>query len=178
MAKSGKLGTAKYETKLEADGTTMVRAWRDYPAGLQPTTAERVWQIAADFDGVKTIFPLMLGVYISYPDTLGTAVNMVRCMTFAPPDPTSPLSAKNALAFGVEQLVEIDEKARSLTYISVLGMPVENYRSTMQVTGDDACRLSWTSTFTIDPKNRKFVKILAGILVSGANQIAVTLGLG
>jgi hypothetical protein len=177
MAKSGKLGTAKYETKLEADGTTMVRAWRDYPAGLQPTTAQRVWQIAADFGGVKTIFPLMLGVYISYPDTLGTAVNMVRCMTFAPPDPTSPLSAKNALAFGVEQLVEIDEKARSLTYISVLGMPVENYRSTMQVTGDDACRLTWTSTFTIAPKNRKFVKILAGILVSGANQIAVTLGL-
>jgi hypothetical protein len=56
-------------------------------------------------------------------------------------------------------------------------MPVENYRSTMQVTGDDACRLTWTSTFTIAPKNRKFVKILAGILVSGANQIAVTLGL-
>jgi hypothetical protein len=178
MAKSGKLDAAQYETKIESDGAIMVRAWRDYPAGLRPTTAERVWRIASDFGGVKAVFPLMLSVYISYPDTLGTAKNMVRCMTFAPPDLMSPLSKNNALAFGVEQLVEINEKARSLTYISVLGMPVENYRSTMQVTGDDACRLTWTSTFTIDPKQKKFVKTLAGILVDGANQIAVTLGLG
>lgn len=174
---SGRLGASHYKTKTESDGKTTVHAWRDYPAGALPTTAERVWQIAADFGGVKTIFPLMLGVYVSYPDTLGTAKNMVRCMTFAPPDPKSPLSAKNALAFGVEQLVELDESARCLTYISVLGMPVQNYRSTMQVTGDDACRLTWTSTFTIDPKQKKFVKTLAGILVAGAEQIAVTLGL-
>jgi hypothetical protein len=119
----------------------------------------------------------MLSVLVSYPDTLGTAKNTVRCMTFAPPDSTSPLSTKNALAFAVEQLVELDEPARRLTYISVLGMPVQNYRSIMQVTGEDTCRLTWTSTFTIDPKQKKFVKILAGILVAGAEQIAVTLGL-
>lgn len=177
MTKSGRLGASHYKIETGANGNTKVQAWRDYPAGLKPTTAQRVWQITADFGGVKTIFPSMLGVYISYPDTLGTAKNMTRCMTFAPPDPNSPLSAKNALAFGVEQLVEINEKARCLTYISVLGMPVENYRSTMQVTGDDACRLTWTSTFTIDPKKKKFVKTLVGILVSGAEQIAVALGL-
>jgi hypothetical protein len=177
MTKSGKLGAAQYETKIEADGTALVRAWRDYPAGVPPTTAQRVWQIAADFGAVKTIFPLLLSVYITYPDVSTTRLNTARHMTFPPPDPNSPLSPKNPLFFGIEQLVEFDDQARRLAYISPLGMPVQNYRSVMQVTGEDACQLTWTSTFVPDAGQESFVDVLAGILASGANQIAAALGL-
>ena len=62
-----------------------VRVWRDYRAGVSPTTAQRVWEIAADFGGVKTIFPLLLSVYITYPDASTTKLNTARHMTFPPP---------------------------------------------------------------------------------------------
>jgi hypothetical protein len=177
ITKSGQQGGAYYETKLKADGTALVRAWRDYPAGVPPATAQRVWQIAADFGAVKTIFPLLLSVYVTYPDATTTRLNTARYMTFPPPDPNSPLSPKNPLFFGIEQLVELDDQARRLTYISPLGMPVKDYQSVMQVTGEDACRLTWTSTFATIPGQEGFVAILAGILAGGANQIAAALGL-
>jgi hypothetical protein len=47
----------------------------------------------------------------------------------------------------------------------------------MQVTGEDACRLTWTSTFAIVPGHEEFVGGLANILAAGANQIATALGL-
>ena len=177
ITKSGQQDAAYYETKLKADGTALVRAWRDYPAGVPPTTAQRVWQIAADFGAVKTIFPLLLSVYITYPDASTTRLNTARYMTFPPPDLSSSLSPKNPLFFGIEQLVEFDDQARRLAYISPLGMPVKNYQSVMQVTGEDACRLSWTSSFATIPGQEGFVDILAGILTGGANQIAAALGL-
>ena len=178
MTKSGKLDGASYETKIEANGKAMVRVRQDYPAGVPTPTAQRVWHIVANFGGIKTIFPSVLGVYLTYPDATDAAIQTTRCMTFAPSDPANPLSSKNPLSFGVEQLVELDEQARRLTYISAMGLPVKNYRSVMEVTGDDACRLTWTSSFTIDPKDTdqvKFVDILAHILAGGTNQIAKTL---
>jgi len=173
---SGKVGPAQFEIITEADGATTVRVWREYPAG-NPPTVERVWQVVRDFDRAKAIFPLLLSVLVSYPDAADAVINTVRSMTFAPPDQAKPLSSNNALAFAVEKLVELDEEARCLTYISVLGMPVQNYRSVMQVTGDDQCQLTWTSSFVIDPGHEDFVETLIKILAGGANQIAVTLGL-
>ncbi len=178
MTKSGTQGAANYETKLEANGSATVRVWRDYPAGAPTPTAQRVWQIVADFGGIKTIFPSTLSVYLTYPDATDAALNTVRYMTFAPPDPKSPLSSKNPLPFGVEQLIELDEQTRRLAYISALGLPVKNYRSVMEVSGDDACRLTWTSSFTIDKKDEGFMDTLAQILAAGANQIATALNLG
>jgi hypothetical protein len=176
MTRRRKVDSAHREVIAEVDGATTVRVWRDYPAG-NPPTVERVWQIVRDFGGAKAIFPLMLSVLVSYPDAADAVINTVRSMTFAPPDPAKPLSSNNALAFAVEKLVELDEEARCLTYISVLGMPVQNYRSVMQVTGDDQCRLIWISSFVIDPGQEAFVDTLLAILEGGANQIAVTLGL-
>ena len=177
IKKSGQVGATQFETKIKSDGTAIVRAWRDYRAGGAPTTAQRVWEIASDFGGAKTIFPLLLSVYITYPDASTTKLGTARYMTFPPPDLGSPLSPKNPLFFGIEKLIEIDEQARRLTYISPLGMPVQNYQSVMQVTGEDACRLTWTSTFVPDAGQEGFVDVLAQILASGANQIATALGL-
>lgn len=173
--KSGKVDAATYETKIDAKGNVIVRVRRDYPAGKPTPTAQRVWQIVADFGGTKTMYPSCLSIYLTYPDNTDAAINTVRHMTFAPPDPKNPLSAKNPLPFGIEQLIELDAQARRLTYISALGMPVKDYRSVMEVTGDNACRLTWTSSFTVDKKNEGFVETLAQILAAGANQIAQVL---
>jgi hypothetical protein len=177
MNSAGKHGAASYEIELKADRSATVRVWRDYRAGVLPTTAQRVWEIAADFGGVKTIFPLLLSVYVTYPDASNTKLNTARHMTFPPAHLKNPLSKKNPLFFGVEQLVELDEQARRLTYTSPFGMPVQNYRSTMEVAGDDACRLTWTSTCVVDAGQEGFVDVLATILTGGANQIARVLGL-
>jgi hypothetical protein len=177
MSKSGTVGKAHYEIISEADATTKVRLSRDYSAGVSPTTSQRVWEIAADFGGIKTIFPSVLRVNLTFPDATTTAVNTVRAMTFAPPDPTSPLSQTNSLSFGVEQLVDLNTQQRRLTYISVLGLPVRDYRSVMEVKGEDACTLNWTSTFASNPGQDGFADILATILAAGANQIAKALSL-
>lgn len=175
--KSGNLGAAIYEIEINSKMAATVRVRRDYPAGLVPTTAQRVWEIAADFSSIKRIFPSVLSVYLTYPDATTTTINSVRYMTFAPSNPDSPLSPTNPLALGVEQLTSLDNGTRQLTYISVLGLPVENYKSTMKVTGEDACTLTWTSTFTVTANQEPFVEILVHILTSGANQIAIALGL-
>ena len=177
VVKTGHFGATHYESKLKANGLATVRAWRDYRAGVAPMTAQRVWEIAADFGAVKTIFPLLLSVYITYTDASTTGIGTARHMTFPPANPKSPVSPKNPLFFGIEQLVEFDEKARRLAYTSPVGMPVSNYKSVMQVTGDDACRLTWTSTFKVVTGQEGFVEVLAGILAGGANQVATVLGL-
>ena len=177
MTESGTVGNAHYEITSEADGATTVCVRRDYPAGVPTTTCQRVWEIVADFGGLKTIFPDLLRVYLTYPDATGAAINTVRNLTFAPPDPKSPLSAENSLPIGIEQLVELDEKARRLVYISVLGLPVKNYRSVMEVTGEDACTLTWASSFTPNAGQEWIAETLAKILAAGANQIATALSL-
>ena len=143
--KSGKLGAADYEIEIEPNGNATVRVCRDY-SGKEPLKiAPRVWQIVANFGGVKTIFPSLLSVNLTYPDDTDATTNTVRYMTFAPSDPGKPISSNNPLPLGVEQLIQLDEASRQLTYISVLGLPVTNYRSIMQVTDDGQCRLTWTS---------------------------------
>jgi hypothetical protein len=177
MTKSGKLDAAKYEIKIEANGNARVRVRRDYPAGKPTPTVQRVWQIVADFGGTKTMYPSCLSAYLTYPDATDAVINTVRHVTFAPPDATKPLSSKNPLPYSVEQLIELDAQARRLTYISALGLPVKNYKSVMEVTGDNACRLTWTSTFTVAKKDEGFAETLAQILAAGANQIAKVLKL-
>lgn len=158
------------------DGATTVRVTRVYAGGLPPTTAQRVWDIASDFGGVKTIFPLLVRVNIAYPDNGTTRIGQIRDMSFAPPDPTKPMSPDNPLAGGIEQLVQLDDSARRLAYTSLSGMPLTGYMSTMEVFGDDECELVWTSRFTLNPGAEGFDKIITGILTGGANQIAVALG--
>jgi hypothetical protein len=83
------------------------------------------------------------------------------------------------LSSGIEELVEFDEPARRLKYVSLAGLPVSNYQSVMEVAGADACTLTWTSTFTMSraPEVQDFPKVLAGILAGGADQIATALRL-
>jgi hypothetical protein len=88
-----------------------------------------VWRVVSDFGGLKILFLSLLSVYLTYPDDTSSLLNMVRHMTFAPPQGKGPLPS------GIEQLVELDDVARRLTYTSVLGLPVRNYRSEMRVRG-------------------------------------------
>jgi hypothetical protein len=177
MTKSGKVDAAKYEIKIKPNGSATVRVRRNYPAGKPTPTAQRVWQIVSDFGGTKTMYPSCLSAYVTYPDATDAAINTIRHVTFAPPDSGKPLSSKNSLPYSVEQLIELDPKARRLTYISALGLPVKNYQSVMEVTGDNACQLTWTSTFTVAKKDQGFVETLAQILAAGANQITKVLNL-
>jgi hypothetical protein len=157
---------------ISRDGnTTTVRVTRRYPAGAPPT-APLVWAIVANFAGLKTIFPGLVRLYLTYPDATDSVIGTLRDMTFIVPG-AYPLSS------GIEELVEFDEQARRLKYVSLAGLPVSNYQSVMEVAGADACTLTWTSTFTMSkaPEAQDFPKILAGILAGGADQIAIALGL-
>lgn len=159
----------KATSEIRRDGdTTTIRVSRHYRAGAPPT-GPLVWAIVANFAGLKTIFPSLVRIYVTYPDANETAVGTLRDMTFIVPNPY-PLSA------GIEQLVELDEQAHRLKYISLSGLPVKDYQSVMEVVGENACTLTWTSTFT-DPEFPDFPKILAGILAGGADQIAAALRL-
>ena len=160
---------SKATSKITVEnGVTTVRVSRNYPAG-SPPTAERVWAIVSDFAGLKKIFPSLVRVYVTYPSATETVIDTVRDMTFLTPDP------KNPLAFGVEQLVAIDDKTRQLTYRSVLGLPTKDYSSVMQVTGENACTLNWTSTYVDNGGGSGFADSLAQILAGGADQIALEL---
>lgn len=163
------MSKATFKTTVDS-GITTVRVSRDYPAGTDPT-ARRVWAVVSDFAGLKKIFPSLVRIYVTYPTATATLIGTVRDMTFATPDP------KNPLALGVEQLVEVDEKSRRLTYTSALGLPTKNYSSVMEVTGDNACTLTWTSTYVDDGGGAGFADSLAHILAGGADQIATELNL-
>lgn len=157
-------------SEISRDGnTTTVRVTRDYRAGVPPT-GPLVWAIVANFGGLKTIFPSLVRIYVTYPDSTAGAVGTLRDMTFIVPGP-------NPLSGGIERLVELDEQAHRLKYISLSGLPVTGYQSVMEVVGEDACTLTWTSTFTLpgDPEVKGFPEILAGILSRGADQIATAL---
>ena len=131
---------SKASSKVTTEnGVTTVHVSRDYPGGTPPI-APCVWGIVSDFGGLKTIFPNLVRVYLTYPDAKETRVGTLRDMTFLNPNSEYPLSGGN------EQLVKRDEDARGIRYISLQGLPVTDYESVMQVTGEDACTLNWTST--------------------------------
>jgi hypothetical protein len=162
----------KATSEISRNGaTTTVRVTRRYPAGVPPT-GPRVWAIAANFGGLKTIFPNLVRVYVTYPDAKDSTIGTLRDMTFVVPGPYP-------LAGGIEQLVELDDRARRLKYVSLAGLPVGDYASVMEVAGEDACTLTWTSTFTWTGGQGPpdFPTIMAGILAGGADQIAAALGL-
>ena len=163
------MSKATFKITRDSD-TTVVHVTRDYPAGTYPT-AQRVWEVVSDFAGIKKIFPSLVRLYVTYPAATPTAIGTVRDMAFAIPDPTNPL------AFGVEQLVELDQASRRLTYKSVLGLPTKSYSSVMEVKGDNSCTLNWTSTYIDDGGGQAFADSLAQLLTSGADQIAVALNL-
>jgi hypothetical protein len=167
----GSVGAARYRIDQGPADHAMVTVCRAYPAGLAPSTADRVWRAVSDFGAIKALFPSLLRVYLTYPDEGATRVGLIRDMTFAPPP------SGRELAFGIEQLVALDERQRTLAYTSVLGLPLQDYRSEMAVTGDDACELVWQSTCRVAPGNAAFLDTLASILAGGANQIANHLGL-
>lgn len=174
----GDVGEASFTTTLDpTTGQGSVHVRRAYCAG-KGSTADLVWQMISDFGGVKKLFPTLLSVYNTYADNTASQLNMIRVMAYAPPNAQKPLSSTNPLAGGIEQLVALDGAKRSLTYISLSGLPLKNYRSVMQVRGKNACTLDWTSTFEVDPKDKGqvgFIGVLANILAGGANQIATAL---
>ena len=170
LIKEANVGPAHYQIDRGAGGKAKVMVRRAYPAGVAPVTADRVWRIASDFGAIKVLYPSLLRLYLTYPDATSKQVGLIRDMTFAPPP------GGNDLALGVEQLVELDESHRRLSYVSVLGMPVEDYRSEMRVIGEDACELHWLSTCRVASRNVAFLETLASILADGANQIATYLG--
>jgi len=169
--RDGSVGPARYRIEQGSGEHAMVTVRRAYPAGLLPGTASHVWRVVSDFGAIKALFPSLLRLYLTYPDNGPTQVGLVRDMTFA------PQPGGRELAFGIEQLVELDEGSRRLAYTSVLGLPLRDYRSEMAVTGDDACELVWQSTCRVTPDNTAFLDTLASILAGGANQIAKHLGL-
>jgi len=169
--RDGSIGAARYRIDQGPADHAKVTVRRAYPVGLPPSTAERVWRAVSDFGAIKVVFPSLLRLYLTYPDDSTKQVGLIRDMTFAPPP------GGRDLAFGIEQLVELDERLRKLAYISVLGLPLQDYRSEMAVAGDDACELVWQSTCRVTPDNAGFLDTLASILACGANQIASHLGL-
>ena len=168
--KEAAIGAARVRVECAADGRARVEVRRAYAAGLPPTTADQVWSVVADFGGLKRIFPGLVRLYLAYPDAGETMVGTIRDMAFDPGAGGGPLNV------GVEQLVAFDEAGRTLAYVSVLGLPVSDYRSEMRVTGTDACELTWTSTCEVTPDNAGFLDVLGQILAGGANQIATHLG--
>jgi len=166
-----KVGRAHVRIDSSTDGQASVAVRRSYAAGIAPGTADHVWRIVADFGGLKLIFPGLVRLYLTYPDAAETRIGTVRDMAF------DPGPGGGALNMGIERLVALDEAARTLAYVSVLGLPVTDYRSEMKVTGADECELAWVSTCRVTPENLGFLDVLGTILANGANQIATHLGI-
>ena len=138
----------------------------NYPANKSCNTAQKVWDIISDFSAIKTIFPLIIRNYITYPDDKQTEVGTIRDMTFG----------GKKLAIGIEKLTKIDHTKRSLTYISMEGLPVSNYVGTMKVKGKNACTLVWTITYDQQPIDKKFAVFLSGLFVNGETEIGKVIG--
>jgi hypothetical protein len=128
--------------------------------------AQEVWEIVSDFSSIKKIFPLIVRNYITYPDDQSTQLGTIRDMTFG----------GKQLQIGIEKLTAYNEKKRSLTYISMEGLPVTNYVGTMKVKGKNACQLIWTITYDQQPLVKKFAEQMAGLFVNGANEIGRLIG--
>lgn len=163
------IGGARVRIKCSSDGKARVTVRRPYAAGIAPTTADQVWRLVSDFGGLKLIFPNLVRLYMAYPDAGETRIGAVRDMAF------DPGPGGGALNPGIERLVALDDAGRTLAYVSVLGLPVSDYRSEMTVSGEDACELTWTSTCRVAAENVGFLSVLGGILAGGANQIATHL---
>lgn len=169
--RDGAVGAARYRIEQGPGDHASVTVHRRYAAGLAPSTAACIWRVVADFGSIKVLFPSLVRLYLTYPDESTKQIGLVRDMAFAPPPGGRDLAA------GVEQLVELDDRRRKLAYISVLGLPLRDYRSEMTVVGEDACELVWQSTCRVTAESAAFLDTLASILAGGSNQIATHLGL-
>lgn len=139
----------------------------NYPASNCGNTADDVWNIVADFASIKTIFPSIIRNYITYPDAKQTKLGTIRDMTFG----------GDTISIGIEKLTQLDTKKRSLSYISMEGLPVSNYLGVMKVTGKNACKLTWTISYDQKPVVKKFAKFLAGLFVQGEIEIGKVIGI-
>ena len=136
-----------------------------YPSGETKNTADQVWDIVADFSNVKTIFPTLLRNYLSYPDQTQKRVGTIRDMTFG----------GNPISTAIEKLTAVDYPGRSLTYISLAGLPVTNYSGVMSVLGDNRCTLTWTVNYDQKPIDKDLAKGLAKLFVTGEKEIGKVL---
>jgi len=155
------MSNPKTKITCKKSGNVEIIITCDYPAKKHGNTANQVWDIVSDFSSIKTIFPLVVRNYITYPDSKNTQVGTIRDMTFG----------GGKLEIGIEKLIKLDEKKRSLTYISMEGLPVKNYVGKMKVKGKNACTLIWTITYNKLPVDKKFAVKMAGLFVNGEKQI-------
>ncbi|HVA43669.1 MAG TPA: SRPBCC family protein [Acidimicrobiales bacterium] len=97
----------------------------EFTAGI-----DEVWKVVGDFGG----FIEAMGMPVKLE---GEGIGQTRTIEMG----GAPM---------VERLEERDEAAKRLVYSIVSGpLPLENYRSTMQLTeAGEATRLSWSGTFT------------------------------
>jgi hypothetical protein len=114
-------------------------------------SVDEVWKLLSDFGG----FIEAMGLPVELE---GDGIGQTRSIAMGPV-PT------------VERLEELDEANTRLVYSIVSGpLPVQNYRSTMQLTevGDGRTKLDWSSTF--DPAGMDeadAVNIVSGIYQGG-----------
>ncbi len=155
------MSSPKTKITCKKNGNVTIVVACNYPAKKKGNTAQLVWDIVSDFSSIKTIFPLVVRNYITYPDSKNTEIGTIRDMTFGGTN----------LEIGIEKLTKLDNKKRSLTYISLEGLPVKDYKGKMKVRGKNACTLIWTITYNKMPVDKKFATKMAGLFVNGENEI-------
>ncbi|MDG1332821.1 MAG: ferritin-like domain-containing protein [Crocinitomicaceae bacterium] len=173
--KKDKMSFSNATSEIHHDGNkvTLIISC-DYPAGTNFNTADKVWDIVADFSNVKTIFPVLLTNTLTYPDQTESRIGTVRDMKFG--DGQTPV--KN-YSHAAEKLTALDHENRSLTYISVAPETdnVTDYQGVMKVVGDNKCTLTWTVTYVQTPYDPKHSANMVGLFIAGENQIGTVLGL-
>ena len=131
-----------------------------------PVPARKVWELVRDFGGIRK----WVGDMVQSLELEGEGVGAIRTITL--PGDTKLY----------EQLKALDEEERSFTYaiIRESPLPVADYLAKFKLveTGQDSCRIEWSSTFEpagISDSGAK--SMIEGIYTSGIAGLKATLGI-
>jgi hypothetical protein len=128
--------------------------------------AEKVWALVRDFGGIRK----WVGDMVQGLELEGEGVGAIRTISL-------PGNAQLQ-----EQLTAHDDEERSFSY-AIIGkspLPVDDYLATFKLveTGDNACRIEWSSTF--EPKgvsDAQAKPMIEGIYTSGIAGLRKALGI-
>ena len=124
--------------RIEIDGNNVqIYVSCRYPASESGSTADSVWPVASNFSSLRTIFPNIISCYLNYPDGNGTQVGTQRNLVFS-----------GGTNVTIEELTAFDNTRRTFEYIQLQGLPVEDYKADVSLTGDNECTLNWVITYT------------------------------